>query len=159
MFSLWAQYDASHILWTPAVFERFSLRFRTHGPIAGTSVGQDSTARVRSIEMGRNDLDWRVMELSRCVGEHTMCWHAAVTVLSWYAKVITAVFMFLQCLKIISQSSYIYIYGTPPNKKTMFTSLLLVLAIFCVYFGLPFDPWFFWGYHIYIYIYLFCART
>ena len=37
----------------------------------------------------------------------------------------------------------------------MFTSLLLVFAIFCVYFGLPFDPCFFGGYHIYIYI---CAR-
>ena len=50
---------------------------------------------------------------------------------------------------------YIYIYGTP-QKKTMFTSLLLVFAICCVYFGLPFDPVFFWGVP---YIYIdFCAR-
>ena len=39
----------------------------------------------------------------------------------------------------------------------MFTSLLLVFAIFCVYFGLPFDPCFFLGGTIYIYIYI-CAR-
>ena len=59
----------------------------------------------------------------------------------------------------ITKFIYIYIYGTPPNKKTMFTSLLLVLAIFCVYFGLPFDPWFFWGVpYIYIYIFFVHAR-
>ena len=47
--------------------------------------------------------------------------------------------------------SIIYIYIWYPPPKPMFTSLLLVFAIFCVYFGLPFDPCFFWGYHIYIY--------
>ena len=49
---------------------------------------------------------------------------------------------------------YIYIYMVPPQKKPMFTSLLLVFAIFCVYFGLPFDPCFFFfgGGTIYIYI-------
>ena len=55
---------------------------------------------------------------------------------------------------------YIYIYMVPPPPKPMFTSLLLVFAIFCVYFGLPFDPcFFFWVPSIFVYIYIYiCAR-
>ena len=50
------------------------------------------------------------------------------------------------------KTAYIYIYIRYPPKKPMFTSLLLVFAILCVYFWRPFGPWFLVPYKcIYIY--------
>ena len=50
-------------------------------------------------------------------------------------------YTYILCIDLFTYNIYIYyvyICGTP--KKTMFTSLLLVFAICCVYFWLPFGP-------------------